>query len=131
MNNIFVLSKILPIDVLSIINNIVKKYYITKIIKYCKNYILYKKFLINQLNLLPMHNNFFYITFNTTVFYFNNLTKLLNVNDYLNTQIPLLYIKLEHSIVDYEWIGNSNNNNYLQLKNILFDEDKFYLLMWP
>jgi hypothetical protein len=128
----------LPNELILHIQFFVKTSYVITIIKSFKKYFYYKKFIIKQINILPVHHSFFTNTNNVmlynivnkkTLFYFYNLSKLINGRESYIDSIWFLFWKFADSISDFEWVtGNLKNNYYI--KNRLICYNTSYKFNW-
>lgn len=130
MNEIlYILSGKLSYDILYIIKNLIYSFYVNKIIKKYRNYILHKNFIIDFIYKLPVckslfpsidlyDRHLFIVIYKYTYYYFKKLSNLINGNEIYLDEIESLYSRLSDSLEDYEWIGNVKNKNFLELKKI-------------
>lgn len=129
----------LPYELIAHIQFFLNTSYVQTIIKYYKKSFFHKKFIIDQINLLPTHHSLFTHVNNVmlyniiqkkTLIYFTKLSKLINGRESYFEYIKFLFWKLANSISDFEWVtGNDGslfvrNNNYIKNKEICYNTSK-------
>ena len=118
---------ILPIEIINLINYFLQGIYSQIIQRKWKNYLCYKKFLIDNSYTLPSYSSFLYndIYFNIcskkTTYYFTKLSNVVTGNESYNKNIWHLYFVLANSIFDYEYVSGFPNKYYEINKSLCFN----------
>ncbi len=117
---------ILPIEIINHINYFLLVSYSNIIKKTWRNYLYYKKFLIDHSYTLPSYHSFFlsdiYINIcsKKTTFYITKLSKIVTGNESYCKNIWHLYYILANSIFDYEYVSSFPNQYYKINKSSCF-----------
>ena len=129
----------LPYELIAHIQFFLNTSYVQTIIKYYKKSFFHKKFIIDQINLLPTHHSFFTNVNNVMLYniiskkthlYFHKLSKLINGRESYINYIEFLFWKLANSISDFEWVtGNdgalfTRNDNYAENKALCYNTSR-------
>lgn len=108
----------LPSDIIKHILFFVKTSYCKTIINAWRRYFKYKLFIFNAATLSPVIHSFydnrlvFIVASKYTHFYFNKLNFLITGREHYFHKIYSLYLKLAHSIYDYEMVSCADNFYY-------------------
>jgi len=118
---------ILPMEIILHINYFLHVIYSKIIQKTWRNYLYYKKFLIDYSFVLPSYSSLFYcdIYFNIcskkTTYYFTKLSNIVTGNESYHKNIWHLYYILSNSIFDYEYVSGLPNKYYEINKSLCFN----------
>jgi hypothetical protein len=118
---------ILPMEIILHINYFLHVIYSKIIQKTWRNYLYYKKFLIDYSFVLPSYSSLFYcdIYFNIcskkTTYYFTKLSNIVTGNESYHKNIWHLYYILANSIFDYEYVSGFPNKYYEINKSLCFN----------